>query len=179
MSRWIWVGMFACGPTVEEASDPPTTASVVTSAPTVTQTTTATPTTPTTTTTDTPTTDTGATTSTSSTPIDTAEYDSAAHSDTADTADTGWTSSPCLCDDGLFCNGVESCDDKGRCVEGVAPDPEDDGDPCTRPTVCNEDTDAWDTERDISLPACATRSPVPSMDLRDYAFHYWNNEPHE
>ena len=43
---------------------------------------------------------------------------------------------PVVCpDDGLFCNGLESCDEAGdSCVSS--------GDPCIPPTVCYEDTDS-------------------------------------
>ncbi|MBN2361037.1 MAG: S8 family serine peptidase [Deltaproteobacteria bacterium] len=43
------------------------------------------------------------------------------------------------CDDGLFCNGAETCDPARGCVAGVAPCA-DDGDACTD-TVCDEDLD--------------------------------------
>ncbi len=43
------------------------------------------------------------------------------------------------CDDGLFCNGVESCDTStGSCV-AISACP-----PSIPPTVCNEDTDSCD-----------------------------------
>lgn len=38
------------------------------------------------------------------------------------------------CDDGLFCNGVETCDAATGCSEGV--------NPCTEPLVCDEERDA-------------------------------------
>jgi len=72
------------------------------------------------------------------------------------------------CDDGVYCNGAETCVD-GACQDGTPPDCSDDGlfcngsevcdeanqgecghtgDPCTAPTVCNEDTDQCE------LPSC-------------------------
>ena len=44
------------------------------------------------------------------------------------------------CDDGLFCNGVETCDTELDCRAGTAPS-EDDGVPCTD-DVCDEASDA-------------------------------------
>jgi C1A family cysteine protease len=71
------------------------------------------------------------------------------------------------CDDGLYCNGAETCE-AGACQEGTPPDCSDDGlfcngsefcdeeadmcghtgDPCGQGTVCNEETDTCD------LPDC-------------------------
>ena len=43
------------------------------------------------------------------------------------------------CDDGVFCNGIESCDtDSGSCV-AISSCP-----PTIPPTVCNEETDSCD-----------------------------------
>jgi hypothetical protein len=76
-------------------------------------------------------------------------------------------SSDAECDDGLYCNGAETCQD-GACLDGTAPDCSDDGlfcngtefcdevadacshtgDPCGPGTVCNDVTDTCD------LPNC-------------------------
>ena len=74
---------------------------------------------------------------------------------------------PCMCDDGLFCNGFETCDDEGLCVEGIAPEPVDDGDPCTIPTVCNEMTMAFDTELDPTNPVCGFTNDRPRVHEQD------------
>ena len=52
----------------------------------------------------------------------------------------GPTCTPCACDDGIFCNGEETCDPvTGACGAGAAPNL-DDGDPCTTGT-CDEVND--------------------------------------
>jgi len=79
----------------------------------------------------------------------------------------------CECDDGLWCNGEEACDDDGNCVDGTPPEPEDDGDPCTVATTCDDDADTWLSELDLSLPACAPLSAVPTVASLDYAYAYW------
>ncbi len=55
------------------------------------------------------------------------------------------------CDDGLYCNGAETCNPvalgagAGGCLPGEPPVPEDaDLDDCDVPTSCNEDTDTFD-----------------------------------
>ena len=64
--------------------------------------------------------------------------------------DCGGPCPPCAClgdadcDDGLFCDGAESCDDFGDCLTGAAPCPagllcDDSNDRCVTP-FCNEDT---------------------------------------
>jgi hypothetical protein len=56
-----------------------------------------------------------------------------------DSCDPGPCTSDADCDDGLFCNGVESCDtDTGSCV-AISSCP-----PSIPPTVCNEETDSCD-----------------------------------
>ncbi len=103
-----------------------------------------------------------------------------------DTADRPTTTTPpgdtdlppedtgdCVCDDGLWCNGAETCDEAGHCIDGVPPEPEDDGDPCTIVTTCDDELDAWTTEPDLSLPACAPAATVPTVGILDYAFAYW------
>ena len=82
-------------------------------------------------------------------------------------------SGDCDCDDGLWCNGEETCDDDGNCIEGTPPEPVDDGDPCTIVTECDEDSDSWVTETDLSLPACAPAASVPTVGSLDYAYAYW------
>ena len=91
------------------------------------------------------------------------------------------TGEPCECDDGLFCNGVESCDDEGACEPGAAPEPEDDGDPCTVAGDCDEATDGFDHHVDTSLPACAPYARPPEVGPQDYAAWYWpqNHRPTE
>ncbi|MEL6543879.1 MAG: hypothetical protein AAFQ82_04590, partial [Myxococcota bacterium] len=54
---------------------------------------------------------------------------------------------PLQCDDGLFCNGVESCEATSGCVGGTAP-AVDDGDVCT--------TDSCDETNDIIVNAPIT-----------------------
>jgi hypothetical protein len=44
------------------------------------------------------------------------------------------------CDDGLFCNGAETCDASGSCQAGM--------DPCAAGETCNEDTDSCDVVED-------------------------------
>ncbi|UCC31748.1 MAG: hypothetical protein JSU86_05615, partial [Phycisphaerales bacterium] len=48
------------------------------------------------------------------------------------------------CDDGVFCNGVETCDAVLECQPGVAVDC-DDADACTADS-CNEDNDVCDND---------------------------------
>jgi hypothetical protein len=50
-----------------------------------------------------------------------------------------FTPTDSLCDDGLFCNGEETCDDDGECVDGSAPDCDDEI-ACTT-DACNEADD--------------------------------------
>jgi hypothetical protein len=59
---------------------------------------------------------------------------------------------PCRCDDGLYCNGTETCDNAGACLAGVAPVPVDDGDPCTRSTVCDESADTARSVTSLRTP---------------------------
>ncbi len=54
------------------------------------------------------------------------------------TACTACTTDADCADDGLFCNGTESCGADGCC--------ESSGDPCTASQVCNEDTQACDSD---------------------------------
>ncbi len=82
-------------------------------------------------------------------------------------------SGDCDCDDGLWCNGEETCDGDGGCVDGVPPEPSDDGDPCTVVTECDEDSDRWVSETDMSQPACAPTASVPTVATLDYAYAYW------
>ena len=49
------------------------------------------------------------------------------------------TTSDSLCDDGLFCNGAETCDAAADCQAGIAPDI-DDGVACTADS-CDEAAD--------------------------------------
>ena len=42
------------------------------------------------------------------------------------------------CDDGIYCNGVETCDQAGACLDGVPPDCSDDGLFCNGSEVCDE-----------------------------------------
>ena len=88
---------------------------------------------------------------------------------------------PCACDDGLYCNGPETCDADGACVPGVAPSAPDDGDPCTTPGTCNEETDAWDTVWNDADPRCAPLRDAPTTGAGDYAYLYWpgNHRPVE
>ncbi len=92
-----------------------------------------------------------------------ASGDSEAPTDTGD----------CDCDDGLWCNGEETCDEAGACVAGIPPEPVDDGDPCTIVTECDDEVDAWRTELDLSQPACAPLEAVPTVGPLDYAYAYW------
>ena len=46
-----------------------------------------------------------------------------------------------LCDDELWCNGAETCDDLADCQAGTAPDCSDDGQFCTGVESCDEDLD--------------------------------------
>jgi cysteine-rich repeat protein len=58
------------------------------------------------------------------------------------------------CDDGLYCNGEDRCNDAGQCVPtGV--DPCDDGDACTE-DVCNEPASCHRTP--IEGPTCGPRA---------------------
>jgi hypothetical protein len=88
---------------------------------------------------------------------------------------------PCRCDDGLYCNGTETCDDAGVCLAGEAPVPVDDGDPCTRSTVCDESADTFLIEQDDGDPACAPMGSPPVVAADDYGFWYWptNHRPTE
>ena len=43
------------------------------------------------------------------------------------------------CDDGIFCNGIESCDTTTNSCVAISSCP-----PSIPPTVCNEDTDSCD-----------------------------------
>lgn len=90
-----------------------------------------------------------------------------------DTADTGTDEPPCDCDDGLFCNGVETCDEDGACLEGTPPEPEDDGDPCTAAGECNEDEDAFDLIEITDDPRCTALPTLPLHNPLDVAAWYW------
>ena len=59
------------------------------------------------------------------------------------------TASNALCDDGLFCNGAETCDAALDCQAGTAPDC-DDGVSCTVDS-CNETIDQCQSEADDAL----------------------------
>ncbi len=112
----------------------------------------------------------------------TAKRNTASAEDTASVGDTTADSAPpCACDDGLYCNGEETCDADGACLLGTPPPPADDGDPCTLPTACDEATDTWATEPDLSAPACTSRPFVPTVDPLDYTYLYWptNHKPAE
>ena len=88
---------------------------------------------------------------------------------------------PCNCDDGLYCNGLETCDVNGQCIAGTPPTPIDDSDPCTIPTVCNEATGQFDTINDGANPICVATSTAPYAAAQDYAYWYWpkNHRPVE
>ena len=88
---------------------------------------------------------------------------------------------PCDCDDGAWCNGAETCDVHGACVAGRAPEPDDDGDPCTLPVACDDDIDAWTVAWDDAHPACADGPAAPTVGVGDYAYWYWprNHRPVE
>jgi hypothetical protein len=62
---------------------------------------------------------------------------------------------PCVasagCDNGLFCNGVETCDE-GACTPGAAPCG-DDGAFCNGAESCNEDTDQCEHSGDPCAPS--------------------------
>lgn len=60
---------------------------------------------------------------------------------------------PLACDDGQFCTGVESCDPLTGCVDGVAPEI-DDNDVCTTDS-CDEDADAIVNE---PITGCGTNN---------------------
>ena len=60
-----------------------------------------------------------------------------------------------LCDDGLWCNGAETCDEVADCQAGTPPDC-DDGVGCTM-DVCNEETDACDRVPNDGLCVCFCR----------------------
>jgi hypothetical protein len=63
---------------------------------------------------------------------------------------------PKVCDDGVFCNGQESCDgDSGECVDGVAPEV-DDGIDCTLDS-CDED--AGEVVHEPDQTACDDENP--------------------
>lgn len=87
----------------------------------------------------------------------------------------------CACDDGLYCNGVESCGPDGACIAGEAPSPADDGDPCTLPTVCDEASDGFGVVNDDADPACAPAGSPPVVGASDYGYLYWptNHRPTE
>jgi len=95
--------------------------------------------------------------------------------------DTDDTAPPCACDDGLYCNGVEACDTVGACIAGEPPPPDDDGDPCTLPTVCDEALDTYAVENNDADPTCAPQGTPPIVDAADYGFWYWptNHRPTE
>lgn len=95
--------------------------------------------------------------------------------------DSSDTAAPCACDDGLYCDGVETCDAAGACVAGTPPIPVDDGDPCTVPTVCDEDADTFLLMNDDTDPACADRGSPPVLGAGDYGYWYWptNHRPNE
>jgi hypothetical protein len=61
---------------------------------------------------------------------------------------------PLVCNDGLFCNGFESCDASLGCVGGAPPNP-DDAVACTVDT-CNENTDAIEHAPDPALCPAGT-----------------------
>ncbi|MFQ5463745.1 MAG: S8 family serine peptidase, partial [Phycisphaerae bacterium] len=63
-----------------------------------------------------------------------------------------------LCDDGLFCNGLETPDGNGGCLPGTPPDCAISGDPCNV-GVCNEATDT-----------CATQSANEGLPCSDGVF---------
>ncbi len=88
---------------------------------------------------------------------------------------------PCDCDDGLYCNGPETCDADGTCVPGEAPTAPDDGDPCTVPTTCDEDADAWTTVWNDADPRCVPLTNAPTIGTGDYGYLYWpgNHRPVE
>jgi hypothetical protein len=92
-----------------------------------------------------------------------------------------WCENPCDCDDGLFCNGAESCDRDEGCLPGVPPEPVDDGDACTLDGPCDEVTAGFPQFNDDASPLCAPPRPVPTHDPRDFAFWYWpgNHRPVE
>jgi len=51
------------------------------------------------------------------------------------------------CDNGLYCDGLESCDGSGACQNG--------SDPCQAPLTCDEDTDkCTDCSNDDECPVC-------------------------
>ena len=85
------------------------------------------------------------------------------------------------CDDAVYCNGAEICDTLRDCVPGAEPTPEDDGDPCTVPTACNEDEGRFDTVNNGLLPTCGFQNSAPVDGLRDYGFWHWpgNHRPVE
>jgi len=95
--------------------------------------------------------------------------------------DTDDTDAPCACDDGLYCNGAETCDAVGACIAGEPPPPDDDGDPCTLPTVCDEALDAYAVENNDADPTCAALGTPPIVDAADYGYWYWptNHGPTE
>lgn len=95
--------------------------------------------------------------------------------------DTDDTAPPCACDDGLYCNGAETCDASGVCIAGDPPQPDDDGDPCTLPTVCDEALDAYAVENNDADPTCAPQGDPPVVNAADYGFWYWptNHRPTE
>ncbi len=90
------------------------------------------------------------------------------------------TPAPCDdCDDGLYCNGLEACDEDGQCVPGEPPLPEQPDDPCLVPVACDDDLDDWTFALDEANPFCTEPPPGLTVDDRDYAFWYWpsNHRP--
>lgn len=67
--------------------------------------------------------------------------------------------SSCNCDDGIFCNGKETCDSAGNCLPGT-PESCFDGDPCST-DICDR---IDDTCKNIPIPEC----PPDSPDLPDF-----------
>jgi hypothetical protein len=120
----------------------------------------------------------------------TVQGDKAAPQDSAPLPDSGDSpppdtapdsEAPCDCDDGLYCNGAETCDADGACLPGSPPEAVDDGDPCTLPTACDEAVDAWATENDDASPRCVPLDPGPTMAITDHVSVWWpsNHRPNE
>lgn len=88
---------------------------------------------------------------------------------------------PCECDDGLVCNGTETCDDNGVCIPGIPLVGVDDGDPCTLIGECNEATGTFDLLPNPDDPRCVEGAVFPVVDGRDYGVWYWpsNHRPTE
>ena len=57
-------------------------------------------------------------------------------------SEDGGCTSDSDCDDGVFCNGVETCNSSGECEEATTVEC-DDGDPCTEDS-CDEDAGECD-----------------------------------